>query len=138
MTPLDRLTLNLIVSALIALGSAINTAYAGPPLVCREIEIGDAKSLPFNGKNPRDPGKGYDVKHLISDTLELLSPGTPVIVRMETLRRASVYAAEHPELRSDLLLGVTARVLDAESQDKPDALAWFDAGYLAQCYDQQN
>ena len=32
---------------------------------------------------------------------------------------------------------LTSRVLDAELQREPNALAWFDAGYLAQCFDQQ-
>jgi hypothetical protein len=63
-------------------------AQAGPPLICHPIEIGQAKSLPwveFNHGGRTD----YDLKNLSRDTLTILDSHTPVLVRMETLRRAT-------------------------------------------------
>ena len=66
--------------------------HAGTPLICHPYDIGPAASLPgsdgdWKGVNPR-----YDRTHLVRDTLALLTPETPVLVRMETLRRAAIYA----------------------------------------------
>src|SRR5579872_5385312 len=73
------------------------TAFAGPPLICHPHDIGSAKSLPWknDGANKWDnPDPNYSVGHLSADTLQLLTPGTPVIVRMETLRRAAIYGQQ--------------------------------------------
>src|SRR5262249_18555306 len=67
-------------------------ALAGPPLICHPYDIGDAKSLPWNGSEWRDVKPDYELNRLVEDTLALLTPETPVIVRMETLRRATIYA----------------------------------------------
>src|SRR5207248_3147310 len=74
---------------------AATPALAGPPLLCHPYDIGTAQSLPWNETNSWFSGRpGYDVRHLISDTEELLTPETPVIVRMETLRCAVLYASQ--------------------------------------------
>ncbi len=113
---------------------------AGPPLICHPFDIGTARSLPFG-----DTGEGwrgwqatlpsYDRSRLVEDTLALLTPDTPVLVRMETLRRASAYAARDVALASRLL-----RALESRSPKQPatpaDALALFDAGYLIETYRQ--
>src|SRR3977135_861961 len=71
---------------LVLAGSAI----AGPPLICPAIDIGSADSLPWPRSGWNLSGQeNYDVSHLVPDTLALLAPSTPVLVRMETLRRAT-------------------------------------------------
>ncbi|HEX8806753.1 MAG TPA: hypothetical protein VF741_07375 [Candidatus Aquilonibacter sp.] len=105
-------------------------AWAGPPLLCHPNDIGSARSLPWlvteswNGADPT-----YDLSHLTQDTLALLGPQTPVIVRMETIRRAVIYATHRAGLAEDLEQALLARVRATRSQD-PNAL--FDAGYLVE------
>src|SRR5437667_836616 len=112
-------------------------AQAGPPLICHTIEIGQAKSWPWNGHNWNlSGGESYDTKNLVRDTLEILVPDTPILVRMETLRRATLYARKDPVAAKELLARLHARATSAESSGHPDALAWFDAGYLAETYKQ--
>jgi hypothetical protein len=112
-------------------------AQAGPPLICHTIEIGQAKSLPWISHNWNlSGGETYDTKNLVRDTLEILAPDTPVLVRMETLRRATLYARKDPVAAKELLARLHARSTFAESSDHPDALAWFDVGYLAETYKQ--
>jgi hypothetical protein len=112
-------------------------AQAGPPLICHTIEIGQAKSLPWVSHNWNlSGGENYDTKNLVRDTLEILAPDTPVLVRMETLRRATLYARKDPVAAKELLARLHARATAAESTGRPDALAWFDVGYLAETYKQ--
>src|SRR5215472_8249437 len=112
-------------------------ALAGPPLICHAFEIGQAKSLPWISHNWNLSGsENYDTKNLASDTLEILKPDTPVLVRMETLRRATLYARKDPLAAKELLARLHARATAAESAGHPDALAWFDAGYIAETYKQ--
>jgi hypothetical protein len=110
-------------------------AHAGPPLICHTIEIGQAKSLPWISHNWNlSGGENYDTKNLVRETLEILAPDTPVLVRMETLRRATLYARKDPVAAKELLARLHARATSAESSGHPDALAWFDVGYLAETY----
>jgi hypothetical protein len=105
-------------------------AFGGPPLICQRIQIGAAKSLPWkdvDGWAGKDPS--YDVKRLTADTLALLVPGTPLVVRMETMRRSAIYAAQDPRMAEEIALRLAARVLDGEGAD---AMAWFDAGYFVE------
>ena len=112
-------------------------ALAGPPLICHAFEIGQAKSLPLASNSWNLSGsEGYDTKNLASDTLEILKPDMPVLVRMETLRRATLYARKDPLAAKELLARLHARATSAESAGHPDALAWFDAGYLVETYKQ--
>ena len=112
-------------------------AQAGPPLICHTIEIGQSKSLPWISHNWNlSGGETYDTKNLVRDTLEILAPDTPVLVRMETLRRATLYARKDPVAAKELLARLHARATSAESSGHPDALAWFDAGYLVETYKQ--
>jgi hypothetical protein len=120
-----------------ALLSFATVAQAGPPLICHAIEIGQAKSLPWISHSWNlSGGENYDTKNLVKDALEILKPDTPVLVRMETLRRATLYARKDPVAAKELLARLHARATSAESADNPDALAWFDAGYLAETYKQ--
>src|SRR6267143_983860 len=112
-------------------------AQAGPPLICHTIEIGNAKSLPWISHNWNlNGGENYDTKNLVGDTLDILGPNAPVLVRMETLRRATLYARKDPVAAKELLAKLHARATAAESSGHPDALAWFDVGYLAEAYKQ--
>ena len=107
-------------------------ALAGPPLLCHPYEIGAAPSLPWQGHDWW-PGRGdYDVANLVADTQALLAPATPVIVRMETLRRATVYAMRDRNVATQLLAVVTERAHALERGGRPDALAWLDAAYLTE------
>ncbi len=110
--------------------------FAGPPLICWPFDIGGAKSLPFGGPNWSASDPSYNTQHLADDTLALLQPSTPVIVRMETLRRATVYTMKDRAAGVTLLERVEARVNEAEKRGKPDPLALFDLGYLLETYKQ--
>ena len=105
-------------------------AQAGPPLICHPVDIGSAPSLPWgSGPGWNTPLAAYDRTHLVGDTLALLSPATPVRVRMETLRRATVYAMNDPERSRELLARLEARAREGAA-GSDNALALFDAGYL--------
>jgi len=113
------------------------SALAGPPLICHSIAIGNAQSLPWTSQDWNLSGtETYDVKKLVGDTLAILNPTMPVLVRMETLRRATLYAQKDPQVARELLAKLQARSSAAETAGHPDALAFFDAGYLAEAYKQ--
>jgi hypothetical protein len=121
----------------IALLCFASIAQAGPPLICHTIEIREAKSLPWISHSWNlTGGENYDTKNLVRDTLDILGPDTPVLVRMETLRRATLYARKDPLAAKELLAKLYARATSAESAGHPDGLAWFDVGYLAESYKQ--
>jgi len=109
---------------------------AGPPLICHPVDIGRAPSLPWgSGPGWNTPQPGYDRTRLVNDTLALLSPAAPIRVRMETLRRATVYAMGDPDRGRALLARLEDRARDA-GPGSAGALALFDAGYLIEAYKQ--
>jgi hypothetical protein len=115
-----------------ALLSALSV-MAGPPLICHPFIIGAGKSLPWStgpGWDSRDAR--YDVRNLSRDTLNLLTPDTPVIVRMETLRRAAIYSDRQAQAALDLGRQLMARILEAEAAGQTAPMAWFDAGYFVE------
>ena len=62
-----------------ALVTLAQIAKAGPPLICHALNIGGAKSLPWNNDMWSLSGKtDYDLSRLVADTLELLAPNAPV------------------------------------------------------------
>jgi hypothetical protein len=125
----------LAISTLAVLLGLSTFAQAGPALICHPIEIGQAKSLPwieFNHRGRTD----YDLKNLSRDTLAILDSPTPVLVRMETLRRATIYARQDPQAARELIMRLQVRAADSDAAGRPDALAWFDVGYLAEAYKQ--
>jgi len=113
-------------------------AQAGPPLICWPFDIGNAKSLPWGAGSSgwNSPKSDYNIASLSGDTLALLTPSTPVIVRMETLRRATIYASKNPGIAEELLSVLKNRAGESEAKGHPDALAWFDVGYLVEAYKQ--
>lgn len=137
-----------VVALLCASLSSAPMALAGPPLICHPFEIGDAKSLPWAGSQWRDVKRDYDLNRLVADTLALLAPETSVLIRMETLRRATVYAVwakfDHEvgitvkdnKLADELMNKLMERVRESVRTGHPSAMAMFDAGYLAASYKQ--
>jgi hypothetical protein len=123
----------IVLSLLISRG----TASAGPPLLCHPFDIGSARSLPWDGAKGWAHGRGdYDVKNLVRDTEALLTPSMPVIVRMETLRRAALYAGRDAEVAKQLLYALNARARNSVGAANANPLALFDAGYLAETFRQ--
>lgn len=134
--------------ASLALTLASPAVFAGTPLICHPYEIGAAKSLPA-GPDWHGVSRNYDRQHLVRDTLALLTADTPVIVRMETLRRAAIYAtaqmrdwdkgtysAEDRALASSLLKKLRERTKTATGPAL--ALATFDLGFFTETLRQTN
>ena len=112
-------------------------ALAGPPLLCHAYDIGSAKSLPWVGEKSWFEGRpDYDIQNLVPDTEALLTPSTPVLVRMETLRRAAIYASTDPMVANGLLKRFISRAEASEEKGRPDALAYLDAAYLAGAFNE--
>ena len=105
-------------------------AHAGPPLLCHPFDTAGAASLPW-GKGWNVADRQYDTRRLSADTLGLLGAQTPVIARMETLRRAAIYASADGTNLRDLTARLDARVAAAKTP-QARALALFDAGYFAE------
>src|SRR5262245_57478156 len=124
--------LTIAIVAAAALASA-RPALAGPPLLCFPFEIGAARSLPMGSGSWRAIDPTYNVAHLVDDTLTLLKPQTPIVVRMETLRRATVYASTNAVVAEALLSALQTRAA-APTSDAP--MAVFDFGYLVETYRQ--
>jgi hypothetical protein len=110
------------------------SAQAGPPLICHPFDIGTAKTLPPVDWNQKGSGS-YDLKNLTQDTLAILDSGAPVLVQMETLRRATIFARHDPYVAKELITRIQARADNSDS-GHAGALALFDLGYLAEAYKQ--
>ena len=82
------------------------------------------------------PHPGYDRANLVADTLSLLSADAPILVRMENMRRATIYAEENPAMAAELLRAVVERTTTKPAEARAEALEWFDAGYLVETYRQ--
>jgi hypothetical protein len=120
----------------VALAAAVlvaRPALAGPPLLCFPFDIGTAKSLPIGTGDWHAIDPRYDASHLVDDTLALLTPATPIVTRMETLRRATLYAAKDRTTAATLFDRLQAR---AATPSADAALAVFDFGYLVETYKQ--
>jgi hypothetical protein len=151
---MSRRTLRSVSSILVTLGlllALVRPAPAGPVLICKNYEIGAAKSLPWGGSDWRAVKPDYDINRLVDDTLALLTPETPVIVRMETLRRAVIYAAwsrvdreVNYAKRNDTaaqelfsrLMGNSKQSAFQSASRKPDPLKLFDAGFFVESWKQ--
>jgi hypothetical protein len=112
---------------------AARPAFAGPPLICFPMHIGQAASLPIGPNGWHDLDSNYDTSRVVADTVALLGAETPVIVRMETLRRATLYAATDRKLADALLRKFEER---AQAMQPNAALSEFDLGYLVETYKQ--
>jgi hypothetical protein len=124
------------VGLLALLVAVAGVAFAGPPLICHTFEIGSAKSLPWISHDWNLTGsENYATSKLASDTFAILAANSNVLVHMETLRRATLYARKDPAAAKDLLNRLTAGTKNPESGGPP-ALYYFDVGYLAETYKQ--
>jgi len=126
-------------SAILATLLLTTTALlAGPPLICHTFDIGSAKSLPWISHNWNLSGaETYDTSKLASNTVAILAADKTVIVHMETLRRATLYARKDPAAAKELLTKITMGTkIAAPQSDEARALTYFDTGYLVEAYKQ--
>jgi hypothetical protein len=120
------------VGLLVLLIAVAGVAFAGPPLICHAFDIGSAKSLPWISHDWNLTGtETYDTSKLASDTFAILTTNSSVLVHMETLRRATLYARKDPAAAKDLFNRLTAGTKSVQS-GAPPALYYFDVGYLAE------
>jgi hypothetical protein len=137
-----RTPIRLIVARTLALSLLTITpplAEAGPPAICHQFQTGGAPSLPWaEGSGWRRTVPTYDLQRLTDDTLRLLTPTTPVLARMETIRRATIYASSDTRVASELLSRVLGRAIDGVASGPGNRQALFDAGYLVESYRQAN
>ena len=143
-------TISPILVSILCLVVFQQAVLAGPPLICHPFDIGNARSLAWAGAQWRDVNKSYNINWLVEDTLGLLKPETPVLVRMETLRRATVYAVwsmadykvgysvKDASVAKELLSRLKDRIPESgvKADKRTTALAMFDYGYLIESYKQ--
>jgi hypothetical protein len=122
------------------LGLTSGLAVAGPPLICHSYAIGNDTSLPWSmDKNSwNNPDPKYDTSNLANDAMKLLDSGKPLLTRMETLRRASVYSAKDTAAGLDLGSRLMARALASEAKGESNSIALFDAGYFVESMKQMS
>jgi hypothetical protein len=121
------------ITVLVAFSFFATTALAGPPLICHAFDIGNAKSLPWISHDWNLTGaESYNTNNLATDTIAILETDPTVLVHMETLRRATVFARRDAAAAKQLLVKLVARA--DSSSNSP--LASFDLGYLAEAYKQ--
>ena len=118
----------------VAVMTMARPVLAGPPFICHQFDIGSAASLPWD---PGDQMRGradYKVANLVADTQALLAASTPIVVRMETLRRATLYATHDRQAAARLLAALTERADALEREGRPNGLAWFDVAYITEAF----
>jgi hypothetical protein len=126
---------SLVTSFALAVLLLASPALAGPPFICHPFAIGAAASLPWHGGTSwMGVRADYDLTRLVADTDALLTPSQPTLVRMETLRRAALYAAGGRAVAERLIAMLIARVDAATKAGTGTALALFDAGYLLEAF----
>jgi len=119
----------LVISYALAVLMLAAPALAGPPFLCHQFEIGSAKSLPWIGGDWLGARSDYDITHVVADTQALLTTDVPTLVRMETLRRAVLYASRDRALAERFVAALAARVDATDKAGHAHALALFDLGY---------
>ena len=128
---------SLVATVAFAVVSAAVPALAGPPLICHPFDTRGGALLPWDAKGPgtnwNAPLASYNTARLSDDVVKLLDTDSPVLTRMENLRRATIYAQKDPVLARQLLDAVLGRALSARTSGP---LAKFDAGYLIESYKQ--
>ena len=108
-------------------------ALAGPPLICHPFVTESGKLIAWgSGSGWNTPDHSYDINQLVADTTATLTPDTPVLTRMENLRRATIYAMRDAAVAEQLLRALMDRALSTTN----DGNAWFDVGYVVEAYRQ--
>jgi hypothetical protein len=126
-------TLTRSLAAIAALVVFAAPALAGPPLICHPFETAGGKLISWGtGSGWNTPNRSYDINKIVADTNAVLTPDSPILTRMENMRRATIYAMRDPQIAQALLKSLTNRALGTSV----DSLAWFDAGYLIESYKQ--
>ena len=126
-------TFKLSVIALATIALFATAAFAGPPLICFPFQTDGGKLIAWgSGASWNTPDRSYDIRKLAADTTAVLTADSPVLTRMENLRRATIYAMRDPQVAQQLLKSVMDRALATTT----DGRAWFDAGYLIETYKQ--
>ncbi|MEP6783688.1 MAG: hypothetical protein ABI983_08460 [Acidobacteriota bacterium] len=126
-------TFNRSLTALVVILFFAAPALAGPPLICFPFETAGGKLIAWGtGSGWNTPDRAYDINKLVADTNAVLTPDSPILTRMENLRRATIYAMRDPQIADALLKSVMGRALATTT----DASAWFDAGYLIESFRQ--
>jgi hypothetical protein len=121
----------LLVAALLVALPAISEA--GPPLICHPFQTAGSELLAWgSGPEWNNPARDNDVQRLTVDTLRLLTPETPVLARMENMRRAAIYATQNQRAADSLLQALIQRA----GAPNASTAALFDAGYLIESYKQ--
>ena len=119
----------LVVSCALAVLSLAAPALAGPPFLCHVFDIGSTASLPWVDGDWLGTRSDYDITRVVADTQALLKTDMPTLARMETLRRAVLYASRNRALAERLVAALAARVDAADQGGRADARALFDLGY---------
>jgi hypothetical protein len=96
------------------------------------MSIGEAASLPWGAGGWKSPLATYDRSRLADDTVALLASHPRTLVRMETLRRAVIYASTDEAAAKKLFAALRARA--SGTTDNPRAR--FDLGYAVEAYRQ--
>src|SRR5688572_13468584 len=126
-------TLTRVIVAVSAVVLFATPALAGPPLICNPFVTESGKLIAWgSGSGWNTPDHSYDIKKLVADTTAVLTPDSPVLTRMENLRRATIYAMRDPVVAEQLLKALMTRALSTTNEGG----AWFDAGYLIEAYKQ--
>ncbi|HEV8395508.1 MAG TPA: hypothetical protein VGQ37_14615 [Vicinamibacterales bacterium] len=119
----------LVVSCALAVLSLAAPALAGPPFLCHVFDIGSTASLSWVDGDWLGTRSDYDITRVVADTQALLKTDMPTLARMETLRRAVLYASRDRALAERLVAALAARVDAADKGGRTDARALFDLGY---------
>jgi hypothetical protein len=106
----------------------------GAPMICREFEIGEARSLPW--ERGQATKSGYDRARLVDDVAAALATETDLVVRMETLRRATMYVGKDAKLAWELVGERSLALLDQTASGSKESTAWFDVAFLVACFRQ--
>ncbi len=106
----------------------------GAPLICHEFEIGGARSLPW--ERGQATKAGYDRARLVDDVAAALETETDLVVRMETLRRATMYVGKDARLAWELVGERSLALLDQTAIGSKESTAWFDVAFLVACFRQ--
>ncbi|HKD99685.1 MAG TPA: hypothetical protein VKE69_01640 [Planctomycetota bacterium] len=134
-----HLSLSTLVAALALLAArkCASAVASDDRLIATAFAVGDERSLPW-GSSVLEPDAAYDRARVVDDTLDVLKTAKSVSLRMETLRRATIYVGSDRARATELLAKLGWMALDAEAAKNA---AWakgacFDAGFLAACYAQ--
>lgn len=136
----------LLALAVLGLARTHDLVRRGPPLICYEIDIGSAKSLPWGPLPESRPSN----ETVIAETQRILAESDDALVHMETLRRAySILGSTSPGggisgpapttpdvarfgsvLKDAVLVASLPNAKATPNISRGEALAWFDLGYF--------